>query len=220
MKKYDTVIFDLDGTLLDTLQDLADSVNYVLAKYSCPVKTEQEICSYVGNGVRLLLERAIPSGAENPKFNEMYEEFLSYYKKHCNDKTAPYEGITDLLHELKAKGYKMAIVSNKFDSAVKDLSKLYFKDLMSAAIGENEAKGIRKKPAPDTVIQALSELGSEKETSVFVGDSDVDFKTAQNSGLDCISVLWGFRDKDFLQSCGASVFASTPKELLEMIEGE
>ena len=220
MKKYDTVIFDLDGTLLDTLQDLADSVNHVLAKYSCPAKTEQEICSYVGNGVKLLLERAIPSGAENPKFNEMYEEFLSYYKKHCNDKTAPYEGITDLLRELKAKGYKMAIVSNKFDSAVKDLSKLYFRDMMTAAIGENEAKGIRKKPAPDTVIQALSELGSEKESSVFVGDSDVDFKTAKNSGLDCISVLWGFRDKEFLQNCGASVFASTPKELLEIIEGK
>ena len=219
MKKYDTVIFDLDGTLLDTLQDLADSVNYVLSKYSCPVKTEREICSYVGNGVKLLLERAIPNGAENPKFNEMYEEFLSYYRAHCNDKTAPYEGILDLLRELKARDYKMAIVSNKFDYAVKELSRLYFGNVMTAAIGENEAKGIRKKPAPDTVIQALSELGSEAASSVFVGDSDVDFKTAQNSGIDCISVLWGFRDKEFLQSCGATVFASTPKELLEIIEG-
>lgn len=220
MKKYDTVIFDLDGTLLNTLDDLTESVNYVLSKYSCPTKTVREICSYVGNGVKLLMERAVPMGAENPHFDEMLAEFVSYYEAHCNDKTAPYEGILDLLSDLKARGYKMAIVSNKFDSAVKDLSKLYFKDMMSAAIGENEAMGIRKKPAPDTVIQALSELGSDQSSSVFVGDSDVDFKTAQNSGLDCISVLWGFRDKEFLQGCGASVFASTPKEVLEIIEGE
>ena len=220
MKKYDTVIFDLDGTLLDTLQDIADSVNYVLSKYSCPVKTVREVCAYVGNGTRLLLERAIPDGSKNPKFDEMYKEYLSHYKAHCNDKTAPYEGISEMLSGLKARGYKLAIVSNKFDSAVKEMSKLYFGDVMSAAIGENEAQGIKKKPAPDTVLQALSELGSEKERSVFVGDSEVDFMTAQNSGLDCVSVLWGFRDKQFLSECGASVFASTPEELLEIIESK
>lgn len=219
MKKYDTVIFDLDGTLLDTLQDLSDSVNYALEKYSCPQKTIEQICSYVGNGVKLLVERAVPMGKENPNFDEIYECFCDYYSEHSNDKTAPYDGVIDLLRQLKNRKYKLAIVSNKFDSAVKELAKLYFEDTIDVAIGENEGAGIKKKPAPDTVLLALKELGSEKERTVFVGDSDVDFKTAQNSELDCISVLWGFRTKEFLQECGATLFADTPKEVLELIDG-
>ncbi|MBQ1244267.1 MAG: HAD-IA family hydrolase [Clostridia bacterium] len=217
MKKYDTVIFDLDGTLLNTLEDLTDSVNYVLKKYSCPQKTIKEVCSYVGNGIRLLIERAVPNGAENPLFEDMLKDFLAYYEIHCNDKTAPYEGVVELLRTLKKKGYKLAIVSNKFDSAVKDLAKLYFSDTISVAIGESE--GVRKKPAPDTVIKALGELGSDKNTSIFIGDSEVDFETSKNSGLDCISVLWGFRTKEFLSSLGATVFAETPDEVLSIIEG-
>lgn len=219
MKKYDTVVFDLDGTLLDTLQDLTDAVNYALEKYSCPQKALEQICSYVGNGVKLLIERAVPMGIDNPKFDEIYECFCDYYSEHSNDKTAPYDGVIDLLRELKNRGYKLAIVSNKFDSAVKELAKLYFEDTIDVAIGENESAGIKKKPAPDTALLALKELGSSKERSVFVGDSDVDFKTAQNSELDCISVLWGFRTKEFLQECGATVFAETPEEVLELIEG-
>ncbi len=217
MKKYNTVIFDLDGTLLNTLEDLTDSMNYILEKYSCPKKTIKEICSYVGNGIRLLVERAVPNGAENPNFEAMLKEFLAYYEIHCNDKTAPYEGVVELLRTLKKKGYKLAIVSNKFDSAVKDLAKLYFKDTISVAIGESE--GVRKKPAPDTVIKALEELGSEKDSSIFIGDSEVDFQTAKNTEIDCISVLWGFRTKEFLSSLGATVFAETPDEVLSIIEG-
>ena len=218
MKKYSTVIFDLDGTLLDTLQDLTDSINYVFRKYSYPEKTVPQICSYVGNGIRSLVERALPDGLNTPRFEEIFADFMAHYEIHCNDKTAPYNGVVELLRKLKAKGYKMAIVSNKFDSAVKDLAKLYFGDTISVAIGESE--GVRRKPAPDTVIKALNELGSDKSEAIFVGDSEVDFETAQNSGLDCISVLWGFRTREFLMERGATVFASTPNEVLEIIEAD
>ena len=215
MKKT-TVVFDLDGTLLDTLQDLADATNYALRKQGMPERTIDEVRQFVGNGVRLLMIRAIPGGEENPLFEETFALFKSYYGEHCNDHTRPYEGIMELLATLRKKGYAVAIVSNKIDFAVKELSKLYFQGIVPVAIGEKE--GIRRKPAPDTVFEALKELGRTKEEAVYVGDSDVDIETAQNAGMPCISVLWGFRDKAFLKAHGASHYAEKAEEILKYVE--
>ena len=214
--KKNTVIFDLDGTLLDTLQDLADATNYALRKQGMPERTIEEVRQFVGNGVRLLMIRAIPGGEENPLFEETFALFKSYYGEHCNDHTRPYEGIMELLATLREKGYAVAIVSNKIDFAVKELSKLYFQGIVPVAIGEKE--GIRRKPAPDTVFEALKELGRAKEEAVYVGDSDVDIETAQNAGMPCISVLWGFRDKAFLKAHGASHYAEKAEEILKYVE--
>ena len=214
--KKNTVIFDLDGTLLDTLQDLADATNYALRKQGMPERTIDEVRQFVGNGVRLLMIRAIPGGEENPLFEETFALFKSYYGEHCNDHTRPYEGIMELLATLREKGYAVAIVSNKIDFAVKELSKLYFQGIVPVAIGEKE--GIRRKPAPDTVFEALKELGRTKEEAVYVGDSDVDIETAQNAGMPCISVLWGFRDKAFLKAHGASHYAEKAEEILKYVE--
>lgn len=214
--KKNTVIFDLDGTLLDTLQDLADATNYALRKQGMPERTIEEVRQFVGNGVRLLMIRAIPGGEENPLFEETFALFKSYYGEHCNDHTRPYEGIMELLATLREKGYAVAIVSNKIDFAVKELSKLYFQGIVPVAIGEKE--GIRRKPAPDTVFEALKELGRTKEEAVYVGDSDVDIETAQNAGMPCISVLWGFRDKAFLKAHGASHYVEKAEEILKYVE--
>lgn len=210
-RKYDTVIFDLDGTLLDTLEDLADAVNYALRSMQMPERSIEEVRAFVGNGVRRLIELAVPEGFANPRFDETFERFKEYYGKHCNDKTKPYEGILPLLQELKEEGFALAIVSNKLDSAVKELSRIYFDKLVEVAIGERE--GVQRKPAPDTVFAALEELAVSGESAVYVGDSDVDLQTAKNAGLPCISVLWGFRDRAFLEEQGAEMFAETPGEI-------
>lgn len=214
-KKYDTVVFDLDGTLLDTLEDLKDSVNDALEGAGMPARSLEEIRRFVGNGVRRLMELAVPGGEENPRFGEVFERFLSHYGQHCNDKTAPYPHIMDLLKELKKKGYKMAIVSNKFYDGVQELNRLYFAEYVSAAIGEKE--GIRKKPAPDTVFAALEELGSSVESSVYVGDSEVDIATAANAGMDCIAVAWGFRTREEQEKAGGRVFADDPMDILDIL---
>ena len=218
MKKYDTVIFDMDGTLLNTIDDLADSVNYMLQKYSFPTKTVAQVCSYVGNGIKLLIERAIPDGADNPKFEEAFECFRAHYEIHCEDKTGPYDGVCDLVKKFKECGYKLAIVSNKFDAGLKILANKFFPEV-EVVVGERESEGVKKKPAPDMVYIAMDQLGSTKEGSVYIGDSDVDFLTAKNSGIDCVSVLWGFRDKEFLEGFGASVFAETPDEVFNIVNG-
>ena len=215
MKKT-TVIFDLDGTLLDTLQDLADAVNYALRKEGMPERTIDEVRQFVGNGVRLLMIRAVPGGESNPLFEETFAQFKEYYGEHCNDNTKPYEGMIELLETLKSKGYSVAIVSNKIDSAVKELSALYFKGIVPVAIGEKE--GVRRKPAPDTVREALKELGRTAEESVYVGDSDVDIETAKNAGMPCVSVLWGFRDREFLEEHGAKRYARTAEDVLKLVE--
>lgn len=215
MKKT-TVIFDLDGTLLDTLQDLADAVNYALRKEGMPERTIDEVRRFVGNGVRLLMIRAVPGGESNPLFEETFAQFKEYYGEHCNDNTKPYEGMIELLETLKSKGYSVAIVSNKIDFAVKELSALYFKGIVPVAIGEKE--GVRRKPAPDTVREALKELGRIAEESVYVGDSDVDIETAKNAGMPCVSVLWGFRDREFLEEHGAKRYARTAEDVLKLVE--
>lgn len=215
MKKYDTVIFDLDGTLLNTLEDLADSVNYALKACDMPQKTIDEVRCFVGNGVRKLMIRAVPQGEENPRFEEAFTIFKEYYGEHCNDKTRPYEGIMELLTILKEKGYAIGIVSNKIDSAVKELNSRYFAGIIDVAIGERE--GVLRKPAPDTVLTALQELGKEKESAIYIGDSDVDIATARNVGMPCVSVLWGFRDKEFLEKNGADTFVKIPQDILKQV---
>ena len=211
---YTTYIFDLDGTLLDTLDDLAASVNYALRTHGMPGHSTDDVRRFVGNGVRKLMERAVPDGADNPLFEETFATFRQHYMTHSLDTTRPYKGIPETLAALKARGCRLAVVSNKMMAATQSLCSHFFPDTIEVAIGEHEAEGIRKKPAPDTVIAALDALGVGKERAVYVGDSDVDIQTARNSGLPCISVLWGFRDKDFLIQHGAKTFISAPHELL------
>lgn len=210
----DTFIFDLDGTLLDTLGDLAAAVNYSLRTHGMPEHSLDDVRRFVGNGVRLLMERAVPDGAENPQFDDALATFRAYYLEHSLDTTRPYDGIPEVLSELKHRGKRLAVVSNKFQTATEELCRHFFPDTIEVAIGENEAAGIRKKPAPDTVQEALRRLGAVG-SAVYVGDSDVDVQTAANSGLPCISVLWGFRDRDFLLQHGATAFAATPMDLLK-----
>ncbi len=211
---YQTYIFDLDGTLLDTLGDLAASVNYAMRTHGMPEHSVDEVCRFVGNGVRRLMERAVPGGADHPAFEAAFATFRRHYMEHSLDTTRPYEGIPEMLQELKRRGRHTAVVSNKFDAATKELCRHFFPDTIEVAVGEHEAEGIRKKPAPDTVLQALSQLEVGQEGAVYVGDSDVDIQTARNSGLPCISVLWGFRDREFLLAHGAETFVSQPLELL------
>ena len=215
MKKYDTVIFDMDGTLLNTIDDLKDSVNFALVKFDMPQKSLLEIKSFVGNGVFRLMELAVPQGVKNPNFDNVFSAFKEHYSLHCNDKTRPYDGVLNLLEDLSKKGYKLAIVSNKYYDAVVELNELYFSKYISVAIGEKE--GISKKPAPDTVNVALSMLGSEAEKSVYIGDSEVDIQTAKNSLLDFICVSWGFREKDFLKKQGATIIVDNPVQISDIL---
>lgn len=210
----DNFIFDLDGTLLNTLNDLAASTNYALRSAGMPEHSVEDVRRFVGNGVKKLMERAIPDGLDNPKFDETYATFRRHYLEHSLDTTKPYDGIPDVLAELKRRGKKLAIVSNKFYAATQELAKHFFPETIQVAIGERE--NIHKKPAPDTVLEAMRQLGVGKEGSIYIGDSDVDIDTAKNVGIPCISVLWGFRDKDFLISHGATHLIKTPKELLEL----
>ena len=169
----------------------------------------------VGNGVRLLMVRAIPDGDKNPLFDDTFRTFREYYLEHSLDTTRPYDGIPELLRELRTRGKRVAVVSNKFYAATRELCQHFFPDTVEVAIGEHEAEGIRKKPAPDTVMEAFRQLNVSKENAVYVGDSDVDLQTAINSKLPCISVLWGFRDRAFLEAHGATTFASNPGEILQ-----
>ena len=211
MKK--AVIFDLDGTLLNTLDDLADSTNYALSRFGYPTRTIEEVRQFVGNGVAKLIERAIPEGKNNPNFEKCLAIFKENYAQNMYNKTAPYNGIIEMLSNLKSKGIKIAVVSNKFDLAVKELCKKYFEGVIDFAAGENEAQGIKKKPAPDTVISVLNEFNFASEDAVYVGDSDVDIMTAKNSKMPCISVTWGFRDKKFLLENGATILINAPSEI-------
>lgn len=213
MIQYDSYIFDLDGTLLYTLDDLTNSVNHAMRDYNWKEHTTDDVRQMVGNGVRKLMERAVPGGKTNPLYEEAYNSFIKHYLKHNEDTTRPYDGIMETLAELKRRGCKMAVVSNKYCKATEELCKHFFHDYIDVAIGESE--NVRKKPAPDSVIEAMRRIGADKGTSVYIGDSEVDIETAKNSGLPCISVLWGFRDKDFLIRHGAATLISHPADLLK-----
>ncbi|EHL20221.1 hypothetical protein HMPREF9628_00066 [Peptoanaerobacter stomatis] len=215
MKFYDTFIFDLDGTLLDTIGDLTNAVNYALKNYDYPQKTISQIKSYVGDGIPKLIERAIPQGLENKNYNDALKLFSDYYNSHLTDCTHIYDDIITVFEKLKEKNCKIAIVSNKSDKYVKILSEYFFKNYVDIAIGESE--NIRKKPSSDMADYALSTLGKKTDTSVYIGDSEVDILTAKNSSLPCISVSWGFRSKEFLKKNGANIIIDSPLELLKYI---
>lgn len=215
MGRITTVIFDMDGTILNTIDDLADSVNFVLRKNGYPERTLAEVLSFVGNGIGRLVRLSLPQGHSEEEFERVFAEFTPYYKAHMNDKTRPYDGIVELMERLKAKDYKMAIVSNKFQAGVDELRARYYTSV-DVALGEQD--GMPKKPAPDTTFKAIEMLGSTREESIYIGDSEVDVQTARNAGLPCIAVLWGFRTKEELINAGATVFANTPGEIEELLE--
>ena len=216
--KYQLAIFDLDGTILNTLDDLADSLNHVLSQHGFPQHTADEVRMMVGNGILNLIKRALPNNTEQATVEAVYADFNAYYKLHSADKTKPYNGITDMLEQLKANGVKLAVVSNKADYAVQDLCKKYFGGIFDAVAGEKT--GVPKKPAPDSVNSILSKLGTERKKSVYIGDSDVDLQTAANAEMDCIAVNWGFRDEKLLRENGAEVIVSSPNEIVKNIVKE
>ncbi len=210
--KYRTVIFDLDGTLLDTLDDLTNATNYALTAFGYPTRTKDEVRAFVGNGIKKLIERAL--GEHSAHVDEVLETFKTYYGAHCADATKPYDGILQMLAIMQEEGIQAAVLSNKADFAVKRLANEYFGGLLLAAVGENEAAGIRKKPAPDSLLAVMRELNAEKESTLYVGDSEVDIQTAANAGVDCLCVTWGFRDREFLRAQGGKAFVDHPMDLI------
>lgn len=211
------VIFDMDGTLLNTLEDLMISTNYALSQFNYTTHTIEEVRFFVGNGVAKLIELAIPNGLNNSNYEKCLEIFKEHYEKNMCNHTTIYNGILELLKHLKEKNIKTAVVSNKFDLAVKELSRKYFRDLIDIAIGENEKAGIKKKPAPDTVFEVLNLMNLKPEEAIYIGDSDVDIMTAKNSNLPCISVTWGFRDREFLIKNKAEIIIDKPEDILQYI---
>lgn len=212
---YNTIIFDLDGTLLNTIEDLKDATNYALRKFNYPERTLEEITSFVGNGVAVLIHKALPEN-DKSKETEVLACFKEYYEIHSMDKTGPYEGIIDLLAELKNRNIKMAIVSNKFQEGVTIICEPLFGKYISVMIGEHE--GVNKKPAPDMVYQAMKMLEADPQKTVYIGDSDVDIATAKNSHLDAIGVSWGFRGRKFLEDLNVKQIVDKPTEILNYIE--
>ncbi|MCF0244560.1 MAG: HAD-IIIA family hydrolase [Bacteroidaceae bacterium] len=210
-----SIIFDLDGTLLDTLRDLANAVNHALKKNGMPERSIDEVRQFVGNGVRKLMERAVPDGIADDAFDAVFRDFRTYYSEHSLDYTKPYEGIADALRTLKQSGLRMAIVSNKMEEATEALRQHFFADTIETAIGDAPER--RRKPAPDGVFEAMRRLGVTADECVYVGDSDVDYLTARNAAVPCISVLWGFRDRTLLESLGATNFCETPQELPQAV---
>lgn len=209
------IVFDLDGTLLDTLEDLTNATNAALYYSGFPTYSTEEIRSFVGNGVKNLIKKAVPENCSEEDFDTTFGYFKDYYGMHCKDKTKPYDGVLELMAKMKEKGYQMAIVSNKLDSAVKELNDQFFCEFVTVTVGDQE--GLNRKPHPDMVEEALRRMGEDKESAVYIGDSEVDLQTAVNSGLPCISVLWGFRNQDELEEAGATIFANTPDEVLELL---
>ena len=209
------VIFDLDGTLLDTLQDLRDSVNEILRNHGYPERSLEDIRNFVGNGARNLICRALPEGSSSEEMEQCFIEYRAYYAEHSQIKTCPYEGIPELLQELKNRRIVLAVVSNKSEDTVKELCKIYFPGSIAVATGD--LQGYQKKPAPDNVIRAMECAGIEKEAAIYVGDSEVDIQTARNCGLKGVFVSWGFRDKTYLKECGAEDIIDNPLELLSYL---
>lgn len=213
--QYDTIIFDLDGTLLNTLDDLRDSLNDILVQKGYAARSLEEVRRFVGNGVRNLVRLSVPEHCTEEEVTLCLEEFKEHYKNNMQNKTRPYNGIMELLLDLNRFNYKLAIVSNKYDNAVKSLAKTYFGNLFPVAIGETTE--IKRKPAPDSIFEVVRELGSDLHNTVLVGDSETDVQTAKNAGIPCIGVTWGFRSREVLKSAGVDYLIDTPKELLTLI---
>ncbi len=211
------VLFDLDGTLLDTLDDLHAAVNATLLKWGLRACTRAQVRDYIGNGIAKLMERAVGGALPPSDLPAVVSDFKGYYGAHCQDKTAPYDGVMHVLAALKGRGVKVGVVSNKADFAVKQLCEGYFAGLVDVAIGENEEGGVKKKPAPDTIFAALKTLGGRLEDAVYVGDSEVDIQTAANAGIPCMSVCWGMKDRAFLVENGAKILVENPVDLLKFL---
>ena len=212
---YSTVIFDLDGTILNTAEDLCGSLNYVLEKYGLPERSVSDTKRFLGNGIRRLIELGAGEGVPPETLDAMFADFKVHYGVHCLDRTRPYEGIPELVAALRAAGRKTAVVSNKADFAVQELVDRFFPDLFGCAVGERE--GVRRKPCPDSVNEALARLGADRKTAVYVGDSEVDIATAKNAGMECLSVSWGFRTEDDLRASGAERIVGTVEELRRLL---
>lgn len=215
--KYKAVVFDLDGTLLDTLTDLWNSVNAACREAGCAPRTRLQVRRALGNGLENLLHKSLPETMDPARFQRVFQDFRTYYLAHCNEETRPYRGIPELLEALEKLGVKTAIVSNKAHPAVLALRDQYFPKTMQVAIGES--REVRRKPAPDTVFRALEELGIPREEAVYVGDSEVDKMTADNAGMDCFLVTWGFRDRDELAALRPTSLIDSPEQILEQVKG-
>ncbi|MCR4674306.1 MAG: HAD family hydrolase [Lachnospiraceae bacterium] len=213
--KYETILFDMDGTVLDTLEDLKDAVNYVLRTNNEPEHDLDTIRRFVGNGMKKLMIRAIPGGEENPTFEKQFQEYQDYYPPHSRIKTKPYDGITEFLEECKARGVKVGIVSNKQQIAVTELAEYYFEGLTQAAVGDGEGRCV--KPAKDAPLEAMKRLEANPATTLYVGDSDVDGQTAKNAELDCVLVTWGFRDREVLEKEDHIAIIDSVEELYQFI---
>ena len=218
MRRYKAIIFDLDGTLLDTLTDLAEGTNYALRVNGFPERTPDEIRRFVGNGARKLIERAVPDRQLEAALEKVRQDFDIYYKVHCKDHTGPYPGIMEMLQELVQQGYSLGVVSNKPDFAVQELIPEYFPGIFTSVSGERQ--GVAKKPAPDLIREAMKNLQADSSNAVYVGDSEVDIQTADNAGMDRIIVGWGFRDREDLLRDGADRVFGTPREVEEYLLGE
>ena len=214
--KFDTLIFDLDGTILDTLGDLRDSVNFALNKNGLPTRSTEEIRAFVGNGIRLLVERAVPENTDIAVIDACFDDFKAHYKLNSANLTKPYDGVAKVLDELKSKGVRLAVVSNKADFAVQELVKSYFPDTFGFAVGERE--GVRRKPCPDSVYAAMEYFGADKNNTVYIGDSEVDVETARNSGIPCAAVTWGFRDRCVLAALKPEYIVDDVNDLINALE--
>ncbi len=217
MPRYKVAVFDMDGTILNTLDDMTVACNYTLDKMNMPKRTMDEIRMFVGNGIPKLVERIAPAGTDEATLKKMLDIFMEFYSAHSMDKTGPYAGVPELLKKLKDNGIKLACVSNKADAAMRKLCDEFFNGLFDDA--EGERAGVNKKPSPDMVWAALDKMGAQKKDAVYIGDSNVDYETAVNSGLDCISVSWGFRTRKFLEDLGSKCIADTPGEVFDIIMG-
>lgn len=213
--RYPVIIFDLDGTLLNTLDDLTASVNHAMSVCGFPEHTAARVSRFVGNGVHVLIRRAVPEGTKEEEYARAYKAFEDHYREHDRDRTAPYDGIPALLRRLRSEGHRLAIVSNKIDFAVNALREEFFEGLIDIAVGDSEKT--RTKPEPDMVYKAMRELGAKPGECIYVGDTDVDLATAKNSGMPCIAVSWGFRQRAELEDYGADMIADKPDDILRFI---
>ncbi len=212
--KYDTIIFDLDGTLLNTLDDLMDSLNYALSKHHYPTHTIDEVRFFVGSGIKVMIERALPKDITN--FDEVYQTFVAHYEINKTNKTAPYEGAIETIKKLSEMGFKMAIVSNKYQKAVEEICMPLFGEYIHIMIGEQP--GIQKKPSKDMVMLAIEKLHSNIENAIYVGDSDIDVQTAKNSNIPCIGACWGFRGEKLLKEYGADFLAKDFSDIKDIVQ--
>ncbi len=215
MNRYKLAIFDMDGTILYTLRDLTDAMNYGLRKNGMPERSIDEIRVFIGDGVKVLTHRSVPAGTDAYMEKKVFDDFTEYYSRHCNDNTVPYKGISELLLELRARGVQTAVVSNKADYAVQDLADKHFHGLFDAVEGERE--GLDRKPSPALCHLVLKKLEVAAAQAVYIGDTEVDMKTAENAGMDCITVDWGFRGHKRLEELGSDMIADTTDEILAYV---